>query len=238
MPRKRTGRKYYQKQISKRAQVYGPAAAQLAKDVGYLMTLVNSEPLNNNVQVSGNYDFNGVIIPLSDIAQGDGQNARTGNRILPRYLSVKLGLTKTIAGSRLYTFSRVIFFRSWIENAATLGTLTPNEVLATVGTQFAPFSTLLESIMGPKGDRSRRIEVLRSELVYHDRTGKPGEVIEYNIEMNGQGVQNKSHIEYQTGSNVPASGGIYCLFISDVDPAAFPTEDAYYLQTRLTYHDN
>lgn len=235
-------RKYYGP-VAKRANVYGPAAMQLAKDVAYLATLVNAEPKSHTVSTSNNYSWSGSIVSLSSVVQGDTGTNRDGNRILPRFLNIRMGVNLATAGfssAQKYYHTRVIIFRYWGEATSAAGSVTAAEVLTTTGSALAPFSTLAEANLGSKGDRSRRIEVLRNEILYFDNNGgDSGKILEYNIEMNGQNKSKKEHIEFVgSGTAEPCSGGLYMLIIGGHDPASYSTDTAYWLTSRLAFYDN
>lgn len=226
--------------LKKRARIYGRAGFQLYKDVKYIKGLINSEPHNFVVDSANNFSSAGAIISLCDIPQGDGVNARTGNRILPRYLSLRIhmgGATALMAAtSGTKVLMRFLVVRSWVDNATSAGNLTVAEVLKTTLSQFAPFSPLNDGVTGGRRDRNRRIEVLRSEIVGIDNTGSTPftHVYDYNITMNGGDT--KEHIEYVSGSTgEPNSGGIYVLFIQD---SLTSTYAQYTLTSKLNYYDN
>lgn len=238
MPQYRRRRKY--NPLKKRVKVYGGAAVQLYKDVRYIKGLINSEPHNFTVDSANNFSSAGAIVSLCNIPQGDSVNTRTGNRILPRYLSLHVhmgGATALMAAtSGTKVLMRMMLVRSWVDNATAAGNLTVAEVLQTTLSQFAPFSPLNDGIVGSKRDRNRRIEVLRSEIVAVDNTGSTqfSHVFNYNITMNGGNT--KEHIDYVSGSTgEPNSGGIYIIFIQD---SLTSTYAQYTFTSKLNYYDN
>lgn len=223
--------------VKRRYNVYAPAVKQLASDVMYLKGLINSEPQPFVVQSQQNFDWNGVIVPCSNIVQGDQEGQRTGNRVLPRYFSLNVHINQDTAGTAImHATHRMIVFRFWGENANAVGTTTPGEVLATIGNAFAPMSHLRSTITGPKGDRNRRIEVLRNEQITLDQVSRTCVDLQYNIEMNGKGKSQKEHIEFFNNATAePVSGGIYVLFISSHATAA---NQQFTMESRLTFYDN
>jgi len=90
-----------------RLSIYGGAAKQLARDVMYLKTLINSEPHNFYVNTANNFNWAGYVVSLSDVPQGDGEGQRTGNRILPRFLNMNLHVVSAEGN----TLIRVVLFR-------------------------------------------------------------------------------------------------------------------------------
>lgn len=225
------------KGISKRVNTYGPATMQLAKDVAYLGSIINSEPTNFEVKTSGNVGYNGVVIDLTAVPQGDSAGTRHGNILLPRFISFRMHANKRISASTAdhITF-RVMLFRSWVETADTATVPAPADIMNIVGAAGAPMSHLNDNVTGARGDRQRRIEVLRSDFITLDAVGKTSKDYSYNIQMNGPNVQNKQHIKYLGAATATAiSGGIYCYLCSD---NATATEVAYYIDSRLTFYDN
>lgn len=218
----------------KRWNVYYPAARQLASDVMYLKGLINSEPKYHIVQASNNYDYNGIVQSLSTISQGDGTSDRDGNMVLPRYLTINMSFGGTIAGNTPVVV-RMIIFRYWGEATSASATVTPSEVLATIGSQYAPYTHLNDDNTGSKGDRQRRIEVLKSKLVNFDNINMRDCVRKYNIVVNG-GNKPKEHIKFSSATTSgPVSGGFYILFISD---NATGTNAKFTLESKLTFYDN
>lgn len=223
----------------KRYRVYAPAVKQLASDVMYLKGLINSEPKNVYYTNNGTFDYNGVIINLSDTTQGDGAESRDGNRILPRYLQIKGHIRKNISGTPAdHVTVRYVLFRWWGESPNATGVPPiPADVLKDVGNAFAPTSFLSPQITGQKGDRNRRIEVIRTGIVSLDRINVNSYDFSENVEVNsGKSKKPKEHIEYYSNaSTVPTSGGFFMLFISD---SAVASETNYHVNGHLTWYDN
>lgn len=231
-----SSRRYYKRPYSKRVPpsrwvTYGNAGKQLARDVMYLKTLINSEPHNHYVQSANNYNWNGIIVSLSDVPSGDSDQERTGTRILPRFLNVNLRVTWASQN----TVVRVILFRYWGEASSDgAPNVTVGEVLRTSGTQYAPYTHLNDDNTGPKGDRDRRIEVLRSELVNLDGVQKQSEVFQWDVKVNGMNVNKKEHIDFtDMVTHQPISGGFYLLFINNV-----VDNGSYHFESKMTFYDN
>lgn len=223
--------------VAKRARVYGPAIGQLAKDVGYVMSLVNSETHTHIVNTGNNVDYNGVVFSLSDIPQGDGQEYRTGNTVLPRYFTCKMHVNKKITSSTAdHITIRVIFFRYWGEDANGIPSVAPNDILSYIGTSYAPLSTLDSNIVGRRGDRERKIEVFHSEFHTLDPVSNTAFDIDLNREFNGPTTKNKQHMKFPSSSTTQAiSGGIYCLVCTS---SATASEVSAELLSKVTFYDN
>jgi len=221
---------YPRRPAPSRWNTYMGAGKQLASDVMYLKTLINSEPFYHFVPTSNNYNYNGNVISLCNIPSGDTGFSRTGNRILPRFLNIKWQVTSATADN----MARVMVFRYWGETPNSTPSVTANEIIQNTGTQFAPLAHLNTDITGQKGDRNRRIEVLRNELVSLDFIERRSYVCEWDIQMNGMGVEPKEHIEFRNSDTAePLSGGVYILFVG-----GFATNDAFKLDSKLTFYDN
>jgi hypothetical protein len=224
--------------VRKRARVYVPAVRQLASDVMYLKGLINSEPKNHYVTDSNNFDYNGVMVSLSSISStGTEAYARDGNRVLPRYLKLRMHINKSMTSAIPHNTFRYILFRWWGESPNTAGVAPAvTDIIAGTGTQFAPLSPLVDSITGSKGDRTRRIEVHRTGFVTLDQVGKTSFDFDLNLELNGKGKSTKEHIEfYGDATAPPTSGGFFMLFVSDNVTAA---DLSYQLYSHLTFYDN
>lgn len=223
----------------KRYRVYAPAVKQLASDVMYLKGLINSEPKFHVTQSGNNVDWNGAVVSLCDIPTGDTSTNRDGDRILPRYFSINMHCGRASGATSAHLTARVIIFRSWIENPSTIApVVTPSEVLtgASLGTLYAPITHLNANMTGSRGDRNRRIEVLRNELIQFTANDNPSQTLHYNIEMNGKNKQKKEHIEYNTAGTIqPTSGGLFILFVTDNVTSG---EFYYQLESKLTFYDN
>lgn len=220
--------------VRKRYNVYAPAVKQLTSDIMYLKGLINSEPKYHIVQSTNNFNYNGIIVPLSNIVQGDGEVNRDGNMVLPRYLSINMLFGGTESASAPVVV-RMILFRYWGESTGVAGSVTPAEVLSSIGSQFAPFTHLNDDNTGSKGDRQRRIEVFKSKLVNCDQINQQDTVRKFNIVMNG-GNKAKEHIKWNSSTTAePVSGGIYVLFISNLLSG---TSAKYVLESKLTFYDN
>lgn len=197
----------------------------------YLKSLVNTEPHRKYIQDANNFNYNGYIVSLSSVASGTGADQRTGQRALPRYVNVNW---KVFAGED-NSVIRVMLFRYWGEATSDTGpSVTPAEVLRTVGTSYTPYAHLNEDNCGSKGDRQRRIEVLRSEMFAVDNQERRLVTGCWDVEMNGMNVQKKEHIEWPgSATTEPISGGVYMLFASST-----LTNAGMQMESKLVFYDN
>jgi len=222
--------------VRKRAKVYVPAVRQLASDVMYLKGLINSEPQRFDYQAQTNFSYAGTVLSLCDIPQGDAYGNRTGNRILPKHLNIRMHINKDTAGV-MHNTVRYVLFRWWGEVPSAVGTSPiPQEILEVVGTWAAPTSPLNQTATGSKGDRNRRIEVHRTGMMTLDNVSQTSLDLEANVSLNGKGKQNKEHIEYYSNATAPpTSGGFFLLLISGYVTAADVQANVY---TTLSFYDN
>lgn len=226
----------------------GVSIPKIIRDVKYLKGLINSEPQPFVTTNSNNVDWAGILVSLSSVVQGDQEGQRTGDRILPRYVNLKgycTGVANT-AVQQCITW-RVMLVRLWSESTSAAPNASVNDVLSTgqISTAFAPLAFLTQHNVGPRGDRCRRIEVLRSEMFTvcnnFDANGLAGGSAgrgqwDWNVEMNGG--EKKEHIEFLDNATAqPVSGGLYFLIINDVD-ASSANKPAFYIASKMTFYDN
>lgn len=226
---------------------YGVSIPKIVRDVKYLKGLINSEPQPFVTTNSNNVDWAGIIVSLSSVPQGDQEGQRTGDRILPRYLNLKgYASCATPAILNCVTY-KVMLVRLWTESTSAPPNAVVSDVLSAneISTTFAPIGFLQQNNVGPRGDRQRRIEVLRSEILTccnnFDSTGVAGGPSgriqwDWNVEVNGG--ERKEHIEYIDNNTAqPISGGFYFVIINDV-PAASANKPAFYIASKMTFYDN
>lgn len=219
--------------VAKRARVYVPAVKQLASDVMYLKGLINSEPKYHIVNNYSTFDYNGVIVSLSSIQQTTQVNARDGNMVLPRFHSLNMIFGASNTATTPVSI-RYIVFRYWGESTNLAGAVTVPEILWTTGSMYAPLSHLNDDITGSKGDRQRRIEILKSEILSCDLVQNRTLTRQLNFVMNN--TEKKEHIKWNSAATAePVSGGIYALFISD---SATLADSFYKIESKLTFYDN
>lgn len=224
--------------FQKRQKVYVPAVKQLASDVLYLKGLINSEPKFYAHTANNNVGYNGTVISLCDIPQGDSSQSRDGNRVLPRYFGFKGRFHISPISSVTHLGLRVIIFRWWGSDPNSAGAApATDDILSSslVGTQNVVDSFLSSDITGSRGDRNRRIEVLKNYEVVLDANGNSSLQVDENITVNG-GKGPKEHIEYFSAATAPpTSGGFYVLICSD---SATATDLSYHFNSKVTFYDN
>lgn len=235
-------RRYYKKKAPAkpgRIQIYGAAGKQLYKDVMYLKTLINSEPKYHDSFFSTTFNYAGYMTPnISTIAQGDGDNNRDGNRILPRFLTLRGSVRRSLSGTVTeHTVCRIIVFRWWGEDPNAVGVApVPGDIIEGVSDAYSPYKPLSDRVTGPKGDRNRRIEVHRTELFTLDSVSRTSYDFDYNIQINGPGKKNKEHIEFYNNTTAPpTSGGFYLMIIGNHATSADTTMTG---MSKLVFYDN
>lgn len=185
--------------------------------------LVNSEMHRNELTgASINPTYNGSIVNLTNISQGDTDLTRTGLSIKLQTLRMRGNVAPSEnASAPLYQQARMIIFRGKQENGVAY---TASDLLATTGSFYAPNSL--------KNWTERfRTQVLYDKtynLVGKSSTG-PLANIPFDIKLKLTG-----HVNYSSGSNDIEDGGLYILFISN-DLSWAPTIVYNY---RLTFTDN
>lgn len=230
---RRNGNGYHP--IAKRVNTYGRAGYQLYKDVSYLATLINSEMHSFQLATSNNIDSVGRTESMNIIPQGNGENERTGNSVLPRYQSINIHVNKAIAGPAHETF-RVILFRYWGEATSAAPVVTVGEILDSFGA-IGPLNFLNEDNTGKRGDRERRIEIHKSKLFTLDQVADTSRTWKWNIEVNGMNKKVKDHVKFRSDVlESPVSGGFFLLFISD--NATGSNKASFGIQCKINYHDN
>lgn len=220
----------------KRYKIYSKAGNQLYSDVAYLKTLINSELHQHFVDQTFTSDNDGVVYSLSSVPQGDGISSRTGNSILPRYLTCHAQIYKNMDASSVnHTTMRVILFQYWGE-----GTDAGNSAAVNMGDVLKednPLSFLNPANTGAKGDRERRIRILRNRMFILDKVTKTSQIIKFNISMNGPKKDTKEHCKFNASNTAePLSGGLYFLVVDDNSSGIH--KNAIILKTSYKFHDN
>lgn len=197
-----------------------------------LKQLMPPEPKNHILaEAAQTFNYTGIVRSLTSIGQGDGPTQRDGNRIMPRYLSMNFSIPLDTT-LNTQTVVKFIIFRSWIEQSNISGTLAPNEVLDITGTSGAPYSHLLSTITGSRGDRGRRIQVLYSRLYSLNNVNRSSIVGKLNLRMNGG--KKKEFIQFvNNAANEPSDGGLYFLLVSD----SVTTATSISYSAKTTYYD-
>lgn len=219
--RRYSRRRRYRRKPRSRWQVYGAAGKQLWRDVNYLRSLVNAELHHKDYSFTANsISSSGVINNLGEIAIGDNINNRTGNKVLPRWLSANFQLYNTVAND----FVRIIFFQ-WLENSVPAVT----DILA----NSDPYSFLADESTGNRRDRSIRVLKNITRTIV---SGQDKEVQQFhiNVDLNPVRTKIKTHIEFKGSETDGIHGQVYMLMIGTqaVNTSFFSG------RTKLTFYDN
>lgn len=224
------------KAVARRGKIYGPAIGQLSSDVLYLKSIINSEAKAFYTTTSNNFDEDTNPISLCAIIQGDLSTRRDGNVVLPRYINFRCHLNKSLNASALdhETFRCMLFMYSG-ESTSAAPSVTQSEI---VHSPQNPMSTLNEANTGSKRDKSRRIEVLRDEIITVDKVSKTMVDLDWNVEINGPKTQSKQHMRFRsTTTEDPVSNGLYALIYSDTGSAS-SYKPTYTIHCKLVFYDN
>jgi len=198
-------------------------AWSLAKRTAYglneIRKLINVESkVIDTYQTNTDFTSDGVIVPISRIAQGGDYNNRIGDSIRLQNIEVRIRLFKKVS-SDTQTVCRAILFRD-LDNMGTVPTVAS---LIKYDTQVsAPLSTF-EYLS------KERYSILADELLSFD-TNNTTAILHWKMEHPG-------HILYYTGNANEAAdgkGSLYLCFISD------ETTDApnFAFVSRVTFTDN
>lgn len=231
-------RRYRKKEgpVQKRVRIYGGAGKQLVNDVMYLKSVINSELHQHIVSQTHQITDLGRVISLCDVPQGDSANRRTGNSILPRYLSLYFTIRKNYAGGASvvpHETVRFIVFQYSGENPTELADVQPSDVLETLN----PLSFLNSEITGRAYDNTRRIKIIKSKLFTLDNYNSLSRTYKFNMEMNGMKVEPKQHTQFRSSETAqPASGGYFILVISDNGDATAQSE--WIINSKFSFYDN
>lgn len=194
------------------------SVAQIAKSawkgVKYVKGLVNSEMYSYEAAAGGTVTTAGVVVPITLIAQGDGESARTGNSILAK--SLLLRLTLVMDKTHDVQTTRILVIRDTQQVGDTYPTLT--ELLQ------AP-----TNVLSPLNDTTKgRFDVLMDRYYMESNTGTQGHHCEKFFRFN-------SHVRWNGVANTDIQkNGLYLMLVSD---AATGGEN-YNYYFRLNYHDN
>lgn len=223
---KQTRRVYKSKPVQSRVHTYGKAGLQLYKDVRYLKGLINSELHYDYASYTGQVvDNAGVIYHLSAIGQGDTNSTRSGNTILPRYLTYCVKLINDNAPTDTVRF---IIFR-WKDNSTPL----PADIFEDNSNPV--YSPLNDNITG--NVRDRQIDILKDEWVNLGTSSESNGSRFYKdtIDLNPPTKNIKDHIKYDNGVTTSPLGGIYMLFIGRRPTLTATTFEGSH---KLSFHDN
>lgn len=175
-------------------------AKRTAVGLNEIRKLINIEEKQLVTTVaSTSFDTNGVIQPISRIAQGTNYTDRVGNSIKMQHIEVRGRLFKASAATT--SVLRVLLVRD-LDGYGTLPAVT--DILETVGSATAPL-TQYDFL------NRKRFSILYDELLTLNSTGDSSAVFEISMPHEG-------HILYLGTTAAAASdgkGSLYMVFVSD-----------------------
>lgn len=208
---KRKPRSWYEKKYS-----VGEMATQALKGVMYLKGLVNSEKYYADVTGASAPDYNGAVVLVNNIAQGDDVNGRSGNSILVK--SIYLQAQGNIHASATNTFLRYIL----LCDTQCLGTApTASDILATVGSGSATMAPL-------NVDHTPRYRILMDKRIALNQAFKTDFTFHKFIKL-------QTHSKYTGSSATDVYKNAFYLVMISNEQTNTPTA-GYYL--RIGYHEN
>lgn len=207
--------------FQKRAKVYGKAGKQLYKDVMYLKSLVNSELHYTYGTYTGQaISSSGSVFHLSAIPQDDTNYGRSGNSVMPRYLSVIVNLLAQEVDT-----VRLLIFR-WKDNSTpTISDLFENPSVPV-------YSPMNDNITG--NARDRKIDIIKSKLMLMDKTDRDGFLYKKTFDLNPPAKQIKDHVRFDDTATTAPLGGIYMVLVGR-QPTLTTNFDGMH---KLSFHDN
>lgn len=185
-----------------------------------LRGIINSEKKAFDVINSGtSIDYNGTVVNLSAIAQGDNYNDRTGNSILAKSLQFRYTFTADATVST--TSVRVIIF----QDTMSLGTVpAPGDVLTTVGASHTICSCYSRIF-----SLQHRFKILYDKVQGLSNTSAQLFNASEYLPLN-------DHIKYTgTAGTDEARNQLYVLFLSQRVTSNLPIVQYH---SRLLYYDN
>ncbi len=225
-PRKRTAKKSGSVSLTDAYNV-AMKAWQTAK---WIRGLVNVEQKFHDSKVTfSNIDNAGVVLNLSNIAQGDDVTERTGDSILLRKLEFRLLAVPGSASTR--NLMRIILFRDMQQDGTDP---TVGQVLEDSGTVYSVISPLAYFYADGNG-RVERFKILHDEVMELNTVKYPLREMAYEKHFNSGSI----HIWYDATASADASnreGALYVLLLSDISGANNGPSGSYY--SRITFTDN
>lgn len=223
MPSRDYKKKKSRSVFGKRGRIYGKAGYQLAKDVMYLKSVINSE-LHYYVHTISSLSVSstGGIVHLTPIGVGDTAILRTGDSILPKYLNVKFNIHNANAGQR--DTCRVIFFM-WKE----MTTPSITDILHSA----SPYAHYAVNSTGVRRDRLINVLYDKTFTVVNG-TAKENVSAKCDLQMNRPGVKQPVHIKYAGTGTTNEMNGIYMAVIG-LEPTNYSLMNG---EAKFQYYDN
>ncbi len=194
-------------------------AKRTAYGLNEIRKLINIEE-KELVTTSGSiaFDTNGVLVPISRVAQGTNYTERIGNSIKMQHIEVRGRIFKNATATS--SVMRVLLVRD-LDGYGTVPNVT--DIMESVGSSAAPL-TQYDFL------NRKRFSFLFDELLTLNNTGDSSAVFEIQLPHEG-------HILYLGSTATAASdgkGSLYMLFISD-EVTNTPT---YTFSSRIVFTDD
>lgn len=194
-------------------QRYAGYAVKALKGVNYIRGLVNSEVFKHDIVYNTIITNSGVLVPLTSLAEGNGDDDRTGNSIFVR--SVNLDGSIAMSGS-----NNTVVRLALIKDSQQISDTTPAWTDVYESTSM---NTHLNS------NTVGRFTVLYSKKFTLISGFSNHKVISMNKAM-------RMHVRYNgaTGTDVQRNG----LYLALISNQASPNAPAPEFHIRVSYHDN
>lgn len=214
---RRRGRKTYKPKYKYKKQdtftKYANYAVTALKGVNYIRGLVNSELYKHDVLYNTPITNTGVLVPLTGLAEGNGDDDRTGNSIFVRY--VNLDGSVSMQGSN-NTIIKMALVMDSQQQADTTPSFTDVYETASINTH------LNSNTVG-------RFSILDSQYL----TLNVGQVQTRKVKMN---KSMRLHIRYNGATSTDIQrNGLYLALISNQSSNNAPFCE---FHIRVSYHDN
>lgn len=194
-------------------------AKQAYKGVYYLKGLVNAEKKFADLTANGTTDYNGIVLDLTAVAQGDTESSRNGNSIYVRGILLNINYNMNTAAT--YSLVKTYVF---IDNEPNGTPPTASDILENAGTVYAPQSQI-------KFPEARtRFKILKVGTFNLSNAGAIAKNLKWYINL-------RHHTKF-TGINATdeGKGHIYVMMISDRTPDS--NEVGYAMVNRTYFYDN
>lgn len=194
-------------------------ASKAWQGVKLLRELVNAEKKFFDSLSVGNISWNGGIVHLTNILQGDLSNQRNGKSVLLNGFLLRLILRRNNLSTGPIS-ARVIVFQ---DLQLSGNPLIPAEVQQNIGGTNAVVQPINQSLNG-------RIKVLFNRSYDLDSNEQQSQIKLY--------LKLRNHLKWNFNSTSPDKNHIYIMLISDVSPTDSNNLPAYNLFARTYYYDN
>jgi len=185
------------------------------KGVKYIRGLVNSELYKKDTTLSGGITDAGALLHVTDVAQGDGSGARTGNSLFIKSLNWKGQAYRSTAGNAAQAIKLAV-----VMDTQQIGDTTPS--YTDVWSAANCYSHLNANTVG-------RFRILATKNIALSVTGDLIKNFEFNIPM-------EHHVRYNGSASTDVQkGGLYIAYITDQSGSNYPVLAS---ECRISYHDN